>query len=202
MTIKCPKCQFENPHDTLFCGKCGTQFPSSEEAGVTKTTETSNKGLTTGPAFGGRYQIIEELGKGGMGRVYRAPDRKLNEEGALKLIKPEISSDKKTLERFQNELKLARKIRHKKVGGMYEFLEDNGTYYITMEYVSGEDLKSFIRRIGLLPSGKDIAAVTNKPEFREGKTIGSLTLYLSQPHGIFDLGDTRISVSLEIQVDA
>jgi serine/threonine protein kinase/Tfp pilus assembly protein PilF len=81
-----------------------------------------------------------------MGKVYRALDKKLNEEVALKLIKPEIASDKNTLERFQNELKLARKIRHSNVGGMYEFLEEKGLHYITMEYVSGEDLKSFIRR--------------------------------------------------------
>ncbi len=54
------------------------------------------------------YQIIEELGHGGMGKVYRALDKKLNEEVALKLIKPEIALDKGTLERFQNELKVAR----------------------------------------------------------------------------------------------
>jgi serine/threonine-protein kinase len=64
---------------------------------------------------------------------------------ALKFIKPEIALDRKTLERFQNELKLARKIRHFNVGGMYELLEDKGLHDITMEYVSGEDLKSFIR---------------------------------------------------------
>ncbi|GAI38692.1 unnamed protein product, partial [marine sediment metagenome] len=82
----------------------------------------------------------------GMGKVYRVVDKKLNEEVALKLLKPEIALDKKTLERFSNELKFARKIVHKNVGRMYELMEKKGTHYIIMEYVPGEDLKSFIRR--------------------------------------------------------
>ena len=156
MSVKCPKCQFDNPETQKFCGDCGTQLPSSEKIDVTETIETPREELTTGSTFAGRYQIIEELGKGGMGKVYRALDKKLNEEVALKLIKPKIASDKKTLERFQNELKLARKIRHSNVGGMYELLEDKGLHYITMEYVTGEDLKSFISRSGRLTVNKAI----------------------------------------------
>ncbi len=72
-----------------------------------------------------------------MGKVYRVLDKELKEEVALKLIKPDIASDKKTLERFSNELKLARKISHKNVGRMYELMEEKGTRYITMEYVPG-----------------------------------------------------------------
>jgi len=110
--------------------------------------ETPIEELSTGSMFAGRYQIIEELGRGGMGKVYRALDKKLNEEVALKLIKPEIASDKKTLERFSNELKIARKISHRNIGRVYEMMEEKGTHFITMEYVPGEDLKSFIRRSG------------------------------------------------------
>ena len=97
--------------------------------------------------FADRYEIIEELGKGGMGKVYRVEDKKLGEEVALKLIKPEISADKTTIERFGNELKIARKIRHKNVCGMYDLGEAKGTHFITMELVSGEDLKSLVRRV-------------------------------------------------------
>jgi serine/threonine protein kinase/Tfp pilus assembly protein PilF len=100
--------------------------------------------------------VIEELGKGGMGNVYRVLDKKLKEEVALKLIKPEIASDKETIERFSNELKLARKIGHRNVGRMYELMEDERTHFITMEYVAGEDLKSFIRRSGKLDIPKAI----------------------------------------------
>ncbi len=157
--MKCPKCNFENPEDTLYCGKCAAPLKPSEEipASPTKTLETPTEELTTGSVFAGRYQIIEVLGKGGMGKVYRALDKKLNEEVALKLVKPEIASDKKTLERFSNELKIARRIAHKNVGRMYELMEEKGIHFITMEYVPGEDLKSFIRRAETLSAGKAIS---------------------------------------------
>ncbi len=157
MAIKCPKCQFENPDDTLFCGKCGTQFPSPEKVEVTETLETPKEELTRGTTLANRYEIIEELGKGGMGRVYRVEDTKLKQEVALKLIKPEIAKDKKTIERFRNELKLAREIAHRNVCRMYDLNEEKGTHYITMEYIRGEDLRSLIRRIGQLPIGKSIS---------------------------------------------
>ncbi|MDH4272790.1 MAG: serine/threonine protein kinase, partial [Candidatus Aminicenantes bacterium] len=156
--MKCPKCRFENPETSLFCAGCGAKLEAARELSLfkTETLQTFLKELTTGSTFAGRYQIIEELGKGGMGKVYRVLDKKLNEEVALKLIKPEIASDKKTLERFSNELKIARKIVNKNVGRMYHLSEEQGTYYITMEYVPGEDLKSSIRRFGALPIGKTV----------------------------------------------
>jgi len=119
--MKCPKCFSENPSDSQFCSKCGTQLGLSEDASLpTKTIEAAKEELTTGSTFAERYQIIEELGRGGMGRVYKAMDTEVNEKIALKLIKPEIAADKKTIERFRNELKFARKIRHKNVCQMYD----------------------------------------------------------------------------------
>ena len=118
MTIECPKCQHENPDEMAFCGKCGTKFDS--EIGPTQTLETPTDRLTRGTIFAERYEIIEELGRGGMGKVYRVEDKKIKEEVALKLIKPEIAADKKTIERFSNELKIARKIRHKNVCAMFD----------------------------------------------------------------------------------
>jgi len=159
MSITCPKCHFENPDDTIYCGKCATQLKSSEEisASPTETIEPPKEELATGSTFAGRYQIVEELGKGGMGKVYRVVDKKLDEEVALKLIKPEIASNRKTVERFSKELKFARKIVHKNVGRMYELMEDEGRYFITMEYVSGQDLKGLIRQTGQLTVGKSIS---------------------------------------------
>jgi serine/threonine-protein kinase len=113
--------------------------------------------LARGSVFAGRYEIIEELGQGGMGRVYRVFDKKIEGEVALKLLKPEIASDKKTIGRFRNELKIARGIAHRNVCRMYDLNEEKGTHYITMEYVQGEDLKSFIRRAAPLGLGKAIA---------------------------------------------
>jgi len=63
MSVKCPKCQHENLNDSLYCGKCATPLPSSEEIPVTETLETPKEELTTGSTFAGRYQIIEDARK-------------------------------------------------------------------------------------------------------------------------------------------
>jgi serine/threonine protein kinase/Tfp pilus assembly protein PilF len=158
MRVTCSNCGTDNTQDSEFCKKCGTQIIESEEKPIpTETLEVPKEELSTGSTFAGRYQIIEEIGKGGMGKIYKAHDTEIKEKVALKLIKPEISADKKTIERFQNELKFARKIGHRNVCRMYDLNKEEGSYYITMEYVSGEDLKSFIRRVGQLPSGKAIS---------------------------------------------
>ena len=159
MAVKCPKCNSDNTDTAKFCSECATPLQPSKDIGVTKTLETPVGEFTRGTLFAERYEIIEELGRGGMGNVYRVEDTKTKEEIALKLIKPEIASDEKTIDRFRNELTTARKIRHKNVCGMYDLGEHKGTYFITMEFVPGEDLKSFIRRSKRLsiPSAISIA---------------------------------------------
>ncbi len=88
MTMKCPKCKSGNPGTATFCADCGTQLPSLEDIEVTETLETPKEELTTGFTFAGRYQIIEELGKGGMGRVYKVLDKEVNAKVALFEISP------------------------------------------------------------------------------------------------------------------
>ncbi len=154
MATLCPTCHTENSETANFCNNCAAVLKSREGSSgsrpfpgsATQTYETPAWDLPTGTIFGGRYQIIEQLGRGGMGRVYRALDTKAHEEVAIKLIRPDIAEDKRTLERFVNEIKLAHKISHRNIGKMYHLGEDQGLHYITMEYVPGEDLKSFIRR--------------------------------------------------------
>ncbi|MEE8377813.1 MAG: protein kinase, partial [Candidatus Aminicenantaceae bacterium] len=152
MENECPKCQTNNPNESKFCMECATPLPHDVDITepFTKTLDASVIHLTRGSTFAGRYEIIEKLGKGGMGKVYRVLDTKLNEEVALKLIKPEIASDKKTVERFRNELKIARKIVQKNVGRMFDLNEEKDTLYITMEYVPGQDLRGLIRQSGML----------------------------------------------------
>jgi serine/threonine protein kinase/predicted Zn-dependent protease len=159
VTVKCPKCHSENPDTLKFCGECGTQLipsPKGVRPEVTETLQMAIQELTTGSTFAGRYLVIEELGCGGMGRVYKVQDTKIGEKVALKLIRPEAGLDKKSLERFSNEIKLARKIRHKNVCQMFDLGEDQGTRYITMEYVHGEDLKQLIRKVGRLSPGQAV----------------------------------------------
>jgi len=154
--IKCSACRHENPADTRFCGNCGKPLHSghTEEQILGETLVTPAKELTRGMTLTERYEVIEELGRGGMGKVYRVFDKKIDEEIALKLLKAEVAMDEKAVERFRNELKFARKISHRHVCRMYDINEDNGIHYITMEYVPGEDLKSLIRRAGRLSPSK------------------------------------------------
>ncbi len=176
--MKCPKCHSENPESVKFCGECGTplEAPGTQEPGIqgqgirghepnslefgivspglkTETLQIPLPELTSGATFAGRYQIIEELGRGGMGRVYKVFDTKIKEKIALKLIRPEVASDKDTIERFSNEIRLSRRIGHRNVCRMFDLGEAEGAHFITMEYVHGEDLKSMIRMSGSLSLG-------------------------------------------------
>ncbi|MBM3312152.1 MAG: hypothetical protein FJY80_11660, partial [Candidatus Aminicenantes bacterium] len=157
--MKCPSCQAENNPDSRFCRFCATPLPSEVTSGATpsKTLLASFDDLPRGSVFAGRYEIIEEVGKGGMGKVYKAFDRTLREPVALKLLKPEISFNEKAVERFRNELKFARKISHRHVCRLFDLGEAAVVHFITMEFVQGEDLKAFIRRSGHLTWPKAVA---------------------------------------------
>ena len=159
IAVKCPKCQTDNPSDSKYCKECATPLPTSRDIDFshTKTLETPIKELPRGTTFAGRYEIIEELGHGGMGKVYKVFDKEVNAKVALKLIKPEVAADRNTIERFRNELRIARDISHKNVCRMYDLGREAENYYITMEYVPGEDLKSFIRRARRLDVGTAIS---------------------------------------------
>jgi len=157
--MKCSKCYAENPETVKFCGECGTPLPppKGQIPMVTETFQTPIKELTTGSTFAGRYQIIEELGHGGMGRVYKVFDTDIKEKVALKLLRPEIALDKETVERFSNELKLARKISQRNVCRMFDLGKAEGTTFITMEFVPGEDLKKLIRKMGQIGASRAVS---------------------------------------------
>ena len=107
----------------------------------------------------GRYRIIALLGKGGMGEVYRADDLTLGQAIALKFLPDQAGRDESLLERFRNEVRIARRVSHPNVCRVYDVGEVDGQTFFTMEYVDGEDLASLLRRIGRLPQDKalDIA---------------------------------------------
>jgi serine/threonine-protein kinase len=110
--------------------------------------------LEPGSLFASRYEILNTVGKGGMGVVYRARDRQLDEEVALKVLRTEALKDDPTiLDRFKKETKLARKITHRNVLRTHDFAEADGIAYISMELFEGWTLKDLIRRRGALPLG-------------------------------------------------
>jgi eukaryotic-like serine/threonine-protein kinase len=108
--------------------------------------------LRPGSTLAGRYEVKEVLGAGGMGVVYRAFDRELQEAVAIKTLRPEaLASGPVALDRFKQEIKLARRIAHRNVVRTYDLGEVNGMYYLTMEYVEGTSLKQLIASRGRLP---------------------------------------------------
>lgn len=105
-----------------------------------------------GAILAGRYRIVSLLGKGGMGEVYRADDLTLDQQVALKFLPAETSPQ--AIARFRNEVRIARQVSHPNVCRVYDLGELDGVFYLSMEYVDGEDLASLLRRIGRLPSDK------------------------------------------------
>jgi len=153
--MNCPQCAFDNPADSRYCSRCGSKISPSGKITFTRDAlDSITKEFKIGSTFGGRYLIIEELGKGGMGSVYKVLDKEVDEKIALKLLNPEVAANEKTITRFRNELKTARKISHKNVCRIYDLSKGQGIYYITMEYVSGDDLKHVVRMMGQLSIGK------------------------------------------------
>lgn len=106
-----------------------------------------------------RYEVLSQIGAGGMGILYKVRDLETSEIVALKVLKPEIASDPEVQENFKRELCLARKITHKNVCRIYDFSRSNGTACTSMELVEGESLSAKLSRSGALPLGEamDIA---------------------------------------------
>jgi len=152
--MKCPRCHFENPSDTIYCGKCGAQLSPSEEisSSPTKTVKTTKKEFTTGSTFAGRYQIIEELGRGGMGVVYKAEDTRLKRNVALKFLPSELTRDTEVKERFVQEAQAASALDHPNICTIHEIDEtEDGQVFISMACYEGETLKNKIKRSLLEP---------------------------------------------------
>lgn len=105
-------------------------------------------GLRQGAVLAGRYELLQPLGSGGMGIVFKAHDRKLDETLALKVLRPEAAGREDMARRFHSEIKLARKVRHPHVCAIHEYGEDGPLRYITMEYIEGVDLRQVLARDG------------------------------------------------------
>ena len=130
----------------------GASVTMSETAAL--TTVSPALAMRRGDLFASRYELLSTLGKGGMGVVYLARDQQLDEEVALKVLRPDVLKDDPTiLDRFKKETKLARRITHRNVLRTHDFGETGGTAYISMEYLEGVTLKDLIASKGALPIG-------------------------------------------------
>ncbi len=148
--MKCPKCQHENPEDSTFCGKCAVRLDHEAQPSFTKTIETSREELTPGTRLAGRYRIIEELGRGGMGKVYRAEDTSLSRQVAIKVLPEEFANNPERLARFKREARLLAALSHTNIASIYGIEEFEGRRFLVLELAEGETLRDGLEK-GPLP---------------------------------------------------
>jgi serine/threonine-protein kinase len=132
----CPSCRAENDPSTETCFTCGRALAA----------------LTQGSIIAGRYEVLSPLGRGGMGMVYKAHDRMLEETVAIKVLRSEFARTQEMAKRFRHEIKLARRVSHRNVCRIHEYGEDGPLRYISMEYLQGNDLKQELREKGPPPA--------------------------------------------------
>src|SRR6267378_704334 len=172
--MQCTQCGLSNPPGTGVCTQCSNPLPlhdpairdsfhdsdSSAEADQTLThgwsepsaphRTISAERFKPGRMLGNRYQILQLLGEGGMGAVYKSQDRELDRLVALKIIRPNLAATFEVLHRFKQELILARQITHRNVIRIFDLGEADGVKFITMEFIDGETLRTILQRQGKL----------------------------------------------------
>jgi serine/threonine protein kinase len=101
----------------------------------------------------GSYRIVEKIGEGGMGAVYRAVDEMLDREVAVKAIRPELLREPEIVERFRTEARILARIHHPAIATIYSFFHDSGEMFLAMEYVRGRTLSEVLAAEGPSPGG-------------------------------------------------
>src|SRR5271154_237643 len=125
----------------------GGYLPSA--AGV-REARISHGVLRIGSVLGDRYEILKQLGEGGMGTVYKVRDRELDRVVAMKVIRLELAQTDEALNRFKQELIIARQVTHRNVSRIYDLAEADGVKFITMEFVEGQSLANLVQQKGKL----------------------------------------------------
>lgn len=142
------KAEKEDIFEVLWAGDA---VPSQSAPAIQPET------VQVGFAFAGRYRVLAEVGQGGMGIVYKTQDSETGEVVAVKVLRPAIALDESAVERFKNEVRLARKIAHRNVCRIYEFNRAGNTAFISMEFVEGETLRAILHRFRSLSLKQSIA---------------------------------------------
>lgn len=173
--MRCTQCGLSNAPGTSVCTQCSTPLPLDDPTiedslrdsdGSCDADQTLTHGWSepsapihhTVPAerfkpggmLGNRYQILELLGEGGMGAVYKARDCELDRLVALKIIRPRLGLSSEILHRFKQELILARQVTHRNVIRIFDLGEADGIKFITMEFINGETLTTILQHEGKL----------------------------------------------------
>jgi len=176
-SMECPVCATQNPDSASLCGNCHTPLPeldsqetlndagtlvedwsegsSSKASKASKASippsTTATDEMPPGTVLGGRYEILQLIGRGGMGAVYKAHDKELDRTVALKLIRPDLARNPEMVRRFKQELILARQVTHKNVIRIFDLGQSEGIKFITMDFVEGHDLRALLKEKGKFP---------------------------------------------------
>jgi len=154
---KCPQCGDQYENATRFCTRDGQNLVDVIEQTPTPTSNTTVKRKLPeedpmiGRVIAGRYRLIEKLGQGGMGAVYKGQHVKINRLTAIKVLTSELVSNQEFIARFQREAEMASQIDHPNAVAIYDFGEaEDGLIYIAMEFVNGKPLSAILKKDGTL----------------------------------------------------
>ncbi len=150
--IKCSKCAHLNESGASRCSRCGVALPSiSFEAGAPpdkapRPAADSDIRFRRGQVVNNRYTVLDLIGRGGMGCIYKVHDNVLGEDLALKTLLPQFLADKMIIDRFLNEARITRKLAHPNIVRVHDIGTAGKGIFISMEYVQGESLRALLER--------------------------------------------------------
>jgi eukaryotic-like serine/threonine-protein kinase len=151
-TLVCPSCQAPYEVETNFCGNCGSDVRRAIDPAGSSTSQRIDKWI--GRLIDSRYRVLLRIGHGGMGVVYKVEHQRMGKIAAMKVLHQELASDREVVKRFRREAEAVSKLTHPNTVQTFDFGSYDGSLYLVMEYVKGEDLAAILRRDGPFPFGR------------------------------------------------
>jgi serine/threonine-protein kinase len=158
--VNCPHCATPLAADARFCPACGKATAPTESGSSWPNSAGAAPDLV-GKTIAGRYRIVAKLGEGGMGAVYRGEQMSLKRAVAVKLLRPELSTNQMILQRFNAEAQAVAKLSHPNTVNIYDFGQDtDGSLFIAMEFIEGRSLREAVQREGPFPPSRALQIAT------------------------------------------